>query len=216
MADVPSSLLRFFPKEEFARQFVAGRIRFGILEYYRDIEDSRGDKSEGQSSVYFNVKAPQFSIEEQTGRTIRVAGSDKIIHSMVSSLNRYYIFSTSHPGTNISRLARKYGRFMVRINNPLVLLERVKKEWQKRDLALDGFIAPVDYTKDELRDADPYLISPPHLTYSQKPRLYEEDMEYRYLLKCKVDAQRAWANHLTLELPDCGDIFSAVTVCGKI
>jgi hypothetical protein len=217
MTNVPSSLIRFFAKVEYARQFVAGEIRFGVLEYYRGIEDSRRDDSEGQSSVYFNVKAPQLIIEKQSGQMIGLTESDKNIHSMVSSLNRYYILCTSHPEVNISRLAQKYGRFVVRINNPLGLLERVKVAWQSHDLALEGsaFIAPVEYTKDELRDADPYLVSPSHLTYSQKRKSYEEDREYRYLLQCKVDMKRTWENHLNLRLADCGDICSAETVCAN-
>jgi hypothetical protein len=215
MKDVPSSLLRFFHEEEFARQFVAGEIRFGILEYYRRIEDSRRDESEGQSSVYFKVKAPQLIIERKTGRTIDVKESDENIHSTVVSLNRYYILCTSHPEANISHLVRKYGRFVVRINSPLVLRERLKRAWQTHDLALDdcAFIAPVEYTKDELRDPGPLFLSPPELVYSQKSRSYEEDREYRYLLNCKVDTRRAWEDHLTLTLPDCADICSAVTVC---
>jgi hypothetical protein len=86
--------------------------------------------------------------------------------------------------------------------------------WQSHDLALEGAtcLAPVEYTKDELRDADPAWHSPPHLTYSQKHRSHEEDIEYRYVLKCKVDTRWAWANHLTHTLPDCADICSDVTV----
>jgi hypothetical protein len=101
---------------------------------------------------------------------------------------------------------------MIRINRPLVLLERVKIAWQTNDMALDGcaFIAPVGYTKDELIDAEANLISPPSLTYSQKRKSYEGDREYRYLLQCKVDTQRAWDDHLILRLPDCGTICSPV------
>ena len=81
MADVPSSLLRFFPKEEEClcspmKSFVAGHLkeavsRFGRLLYSAkciwppDIEDSRGDKSEGQSSVYFNARAYEVAIPQR-------------------------------------------------------------------------------------------------------------------------------------------------------
>ena len=160
------------------------------------------------------MRAPQLIIEKQTGRTIGVTESDKNIHSTVISLNRYYILCTSHPEANVSRLASKYGRFMVRINNPSELLERIKAAWQTHELALDGcaFVASVKYTKGELRDADPYLVSPPHLTYSQKHKLDKEDREYRYLLQCKVDTKRSWADHLMLTLPDCSDICCPMTV----
>jgi hypothetical protein len=191
---IPNSLLRFFKKEEHARQFVAGSARFDILEYYREIEDARRDASEGRSSVYFRAPHP--------------------IHSTVTSLNRYYILCTSHPEADVSCLARKYGYFMVRISSPRELLARIQAAWQQHELAEEGggFIAPVEYTKDELRDADASYLSPVHLTYSQKHRSYEEDIEYRYMLKCKVDAKRSWEPHLTLALPNCEDICTVSTV----
>lgn len=188
MIEIPNSLLRFFTKEVHARQFLSGSAKFGILEYYREIEDVRRDASEGRSSVYFRAPHP--------------------IHSTVISLNRYYILCASHPEADVSILARKYGRFMVRINNPQELLARIKVAWQNHELAIEcgAFIAPVEYTKDELRDADALFLSPPHLTYSQKHRSSEEDREYRYMLKCRVDVKRVWESHLTLTLPNCEDI----------
>jgi hypothetical protein len=180
---LPGILLRFFSEEEHARQFVAGKVRFGILEYYRGIEDKRRDANEGRSSVYY--KAPH------------------LVHATCTSLNRYYILCTAHPEASIPSLMKKYGRFVVRIDSPIVLLERIKASWQIHDLAVDrgAFVTDVEYTKDELREPDPYFRSPPHLVYSQKPRSDEDDREYRYLVKCKVDVKRAWENHLTLTLP---------------
>ena len=194
MIEIPNSLLRFFTEEEHARQFVSGSARFGILEYYREIEDVRKDASEGRSSVYFRAPHP--------------------IHSTVISLNRYYILSTAHADADVSYLARKYGYFMVRINSPRELLARIRAAWQSHELAEDdgAFIAPVEYTKDELRDADGSYHSPVHLTYSQKHRSYEEDREYRYMLKCKVDARRLWEPHLTLTLHNCEDLCTLSTV----
>ena len=194
MITLPNTLLRFFSNEEHAQQFVAGSIRFGILEHYRGIEDVRKDPTEGRSSVFFKADVP--------------------VHSTGTSLNRYYILSGSHPEANVPRLASKYGRFVVSINNPFELLERLKAAWKSHALAMpDGvFIAPVEYTKDELRDADPLFLTPPHLVYSQKPRVYEEDREYRYLLHCKVDVHREWEPHLTLMIPSCGDILTTFSV----
>jgi hypothetical protein len=189
--EIPNSLLRFFTKQEHAYHFVAGSVRFGLLEYYREVEGLRKDASEGRSSVYFRGPHP--------------------IHSTVISLNRYYILCASHPEADGSLLARKYGRFMVRINNPQELLARIKVAWQNHALAQEcgAFIAPVEYTKDELRDADALYLSPVHLTYSQKHRSSEDDREYRYMLQCKVDVKRVWEPHLTLTLPDCEDLCAA-------
>jgi hypothetical protein len=196
--ETPNSLLRFFSEEQHAYQFVAGSVRFGLLEYYREVEDPRKDASEGQSSIYFRGLHP--------------------IHSMVTSLNRYYVLCTAHADADVSLLVKKYGRFIVRVNNPLALLERVRVAWQQHELAIDGgaFIAPVEYTKDELRDANALYLSPVHLTYSQKHRSSEDDREYRYMLKCKVDVKRVWEPHLTLTLPDCKDLCAAPIVCEEL
>jgi len=47
MLAVPNSLLRFIEQEEYALQFIAGQIRFRLLDYYRSIEGSRRDEKEG-------------------------------------------------------------------------------------------------------------------------------------------------------------------------
>jgi len=193
--ETPNSLLRFFEKEEHAYQFLAGSVRFGSLKYYREAEGSRKDASEGLSSVYFRGPHP--------------------IHTTLVSLHRYYALSTAHAEADVSLLVEKYGRFMVRINRPQKLLARIRAAWQQHELAedrRDAFIAPVEYTKDELRDADAFYRSPVHLQYSQKHRSSELDREYRYLLKCKVDVKRVWESHLTLTLPNCEDLCHAPVV----
>ena len=134
---------------------------------------------------------------------------------MVTSLDRYYVVCTAHPEASVSHLTQ-YGRFMVRINNPLALLERIKVAWEGYDHANGAFVAPVIYTKDELRDPDPLFLSPPELVYSQKPRSYEKDREYRYLIKRRFDVRRmVCETHLTLTLPNCEDICSDITVCAE-
>jgi hypothetical protein len=195
--DIPASLRRFFREEDYALQFLSGSVRFGVLEYYRRLEDSRGDVTEGQSSVLF-------------------PGDAFPIHRKDTSMYHYYILCTTHPEANVASAAEKYGQFMVRITHPLILLDRIKTAWQGHALAEDAddaFIAPVEYTKDEMREADRFYSSSPQLVYAQKRRIDETDREYRYLLKTKVDAKRNWEPHLTLALPDCRDICSEITVC---
>jgi hypothetical protein len=192
--DIPHLLLRFFKEEDHANQFLSGSIRAGLLEYYRGVEDARKDVTEGQSSVYF-------------------PGKDVPVRASSTSLHRYYIVCTTHPEVDVNYVAAKYGHFMVRIHQPLVLLERIKVAWQAHSLAEnDGaFVAGVEYTKDEMREADPYYSPPPHLVYLQKRRIDEMDREYRYLLQTKVDAKRNWDSHLFLTVPDCRDICSGVS-----
>jgi hypothetical protein len=193
--EIPGDLLRFFCQEDHALEFMSGSVRLGVLDHYRGLDDSRGDVTEGRSSVFFRADVP--------------------IHSTVTSSYHYYILCTTHPEVNVASMAKKYGQFMVRITRPRVLLERIKTAWEDHPLAQNAgaFISPVEYTKDEMREADGSFFSPPHLVYSQKRKIDETDREYRYLLKTKVDAKRKWEPHLTLVLPDCRDICSEITVC---
>ena len=135
---MPGSLLRFFEKEKYAHDFIAGQLRFGLLEYYRTIEDQREDGGEGRVSFEWNQKAPEVTVDRRTMQIVGHAQSDQNIHFSGCSLNPYYILCTSHPDVNRSALANKYGRFVVCINGPQNLLGRIKTAWQSHEWALSG------------------------------------------------------------------------------
>ncbi len=211
MKNVLGSLLRFFEKEEYARSFVEGEIRFGLLDRYKTIEGSRKDEAEGRVSFYWNLKAPQLRIDRKTREVVDRTESDQNIHGSGLSLNRYYILCTSHPEADLAVLSEKFGRFVVRINDPLSLLQRIRAIWQKHQLALDddsAFVAPVVYNKNGLLEPDPYLIAPAGYSYSQKPSSFEQEREFRYVLICSVDDKRTFENFITLTVGDCSDICS--------
>ena len=213
MVDIPNGLLRFFDREAYARKFIEGEIRFGLLDRYRKIEGERKDDTEGRASVDWNAKAPQLDIGRSSGHVVAITESDRNIHADVSSVNRYYILSTCHPDVSVQKMATKFkSLFVVRIHDSLGLLERIKAAWQTHPLANAGHaeIIPVVYNKGGLRDPDPFLILPSEYSYSQKPARYEEEKEFRYVLECKVDATRTWRDSLSLALGACGDICSLV------
>lgn len=210
LSNLPGSLIRCFERREHALQFIAGQIRFGLLDFYRKIEGARQDSREGLVSFDWNKKAPQIVIDPITRQTLGQSESNQNIHYSGWSLNPRYILSTSDPDADRSRLIETYGPFIVRINNPIALLERVQIAWQKHVWALDGsaFVAPVVYNKDDVIDANPFLIAPAHYSYCQKPQSSLDDKEFRYVLTCSVDAKRALTDHLTLSVPDCSDILN--------
>lgn len=212
MTDIPSALLRFFEREEYARRFVAGQLRFGLLGYYRTVEGSRRDVGEGRASLYWALRAPQAIIDAQSGQIVGQTAPDRRVHYSGVSLNPYYALCTSHFEANIPLLATKFGKFIVRMSDPVALLDRIKAVWHKHDWSLENsaFIAPVEYNRDGLLEPDPYFLAPPHYFYSQKSELYREEREYRYLLMCTVDVTRSLPDHLDLLVPDCSDICSLI------
>src|SRR5271157_327971 len=173
--------LPFFDREDYACRFVGGEIRVGLLERYWTIEGSRKDESEGWVSFYWNQKAPERVIDKATGQVLGQRESDQNIHYCGRSVNPHFVLCTSHPDVEMQVLVGRFGKSIVRIDDPTALLERIKTAWKSHAWALDGgaVIVPVVYNKDGLLDADPYLIAPPHLDYSQKSELFKEEREFR-------------------------------------
>jgi hypothetical protein len=208
--NVPNRLLRAFRVEDHARDFLEGNIRFGLLDYYKKIEDVRRDTTEGLASFYWDVKAPQVIFDLKTDQITGRKQSDQNIHYSGSSINPYFILSTFHPDVDMGVL-RKYGEFFVRISDPQALLDRIKIAWRDHAWSLNGsaWIAQVVYNKNEILEPDLYLRAPASYSYAQKPRIpFEEDREFRYVLECSIDADRVLSGVLTLTLPTCRDICS--------
>jgi hypothetical protein len=191
---VPSALLRTFHSEEHARRFIAGEIRFGLLQHYRVIEGSRQDETEGKASIRWNLEDENPNLHNVT-----YSGS---------SLNLYYVLCTSHPAVCRCHLA-KFGSFTVRINEPLTLLKRICAAW-KEDVraSSDAFITPVLYNKGDVVEPPPYFIASPSLTYAQKPPAFSQEQEYRYVLSCEVGTKEE--PFLTLNVEPCRDICTLV------
>jgi hypothetical protein len=210
MEPIPGQLIRFFKREDHALQFIAGQIRFGLLTHYRTVEGTRQDRLEGAVSHYWTKKAPQMNFDGATGELISVVESNQNICYRGSSLNPYFILSTSHPESNRNTLAERFGRFAVWINDPIALRDRMRAELREHPWSLEGtaFIAPVVYNKGEILEADPHLISPPQYVYCQKEPRYQDEREFRYVLECSIDVERTITDFLTLCLPDCSDILS--------
>ena len=159
------------------------------------------------------MNAPELLLDRKTGDIAGQRESRQKIHYKGSSQIPYFILCTSDPKVSIPDLKRKFGPFVVRINDPRLLLERIKVAWQAHGWAFDGcaFIAPVTYDKDELLEPNPGLIAPLEYSYSQKPKRvgdlnYEEELEFRYLLKCSVEVTRTIKEFLILSVPNCRDI----------
>jgi len=189
MLVLPNNLLRFNCKEEHALQFIEGQIRFGRLSHYRGIEGSRQDETEGLVFFYWDMK------------------SDQNIHYRGRSINPYYILCTTHPNVAEQMMVKKFGSFIVRISDPLLLLERIKVVWKNHASAFadNACLVPVAYNKDGLLEPNQYLYAPTDYTYSQKPASLEYQQEFRYVLPCS-DVQRNSDCYLTLDVGDCRDI----------
>lgn len=192
----PASLLRIFNQKEYALRFIRGEVRLGLLTAYQQIEGLRRDETEGE--VFF-----QWSTQPNP------------VFYDGCSMNPRFILCTSHPDADRHYLASKFGQFFVRINDPASLLRRIAARWRDHPLASgSSVIASVIYNKGEVLEPTPCLIPPPEYSYCQKPKRYEREQEFRYVLTCVADTiklkqfEAELTSHLTLQLQDCSDICS--------
>jgi hypothetical protein len=186
---VPPVLVRTFKEKDHAREFLAGNIRFGLLQYYREMEDCRKDETEGRASIQWNLGAenPELHNVTYTG----------------TSLEPYYVLCTSDPERKST--SADFGAFRIRINEPLRLLKRICEAWKDDPRACgEAFIVPVLYNKDELVSPPPYLIAPPCLVYAQKHAKHSNEAEYRYVISCGVGVRED--SFITLRVGPCDDI----------
>jgi len=151
------------------------------LDYYKKIEGARQDEKEGQVSFSWDLKAPTVMIDSNTRQIIGHSESNQNISYRGYSMNPYYIVSTSHPDVNKQLLAKKFGYFIVRINDPQALLERIKVAWQQHDWALNDHvvIVPTEYNKDEVLEPNEYLIPPHEYSYCQKPPSFSDEQQLK-------------------------------------
>ena len=156
---------RCFPRKEYADQFIRGEIRFGVIDYYKNIEDDiRRDKTEGESHFIVGVRSG---------------------HSFFAS-NSIYILCFHR--TLQSAKESGFGPFIVEINNVRQLAEDITEQLEKSPskffAGIEGVI--VVYTKGEVIERKPSSIEIGRLAYAQKPRdPFSVENEFRFVIISK-------------------------------
>jgi hypothetical protein len=182
-------LYRAFETEALARSFIEdGVVRFGLLDGYKKIEGVRQDELEGRSISY-----------------IAIPGSDIPGELSGAHINPIYVLSTAGPDVNLTHLRKRYGKYVARINDPNRLKDVINKSKPVRTaLQLSGecLLEQVSYNKKELAEEDVQadLRLSSMLIYTQKPRIYQDDREYRYVVIADIPKKHSKDEHLFFEL----------------
>ncbi|MBN1292399.1 MAG: hypothetical protein JXB48_11215 [Candidatus Latescibacteria bacterium] len=94
-------LYRFFKFDQYAEDFINGHIRLGWLKKYRDIEDNRQDKTEGESKHTFDDPDQlTITIDQNTGKEISRKRGRGITEITSNTSNQFYILCTSELNKN--------------------------------------------------------------------------------------------------------------------
>jgi len=187
--DYPPELLRFFRKKEYAEQFLAGVVRFGLLDYYKEIEDeARKDSAEGTGSFTAPAERVTTVIVNDKAEAVDVREAPGDIHHHSVFDNPIYIMScTEQTSEDIEYLKKKFGEYVVRITNPFQLGQDLTDKLSEFDAThpLAGGVvecAKVDYDKGERREREPSREEMLKSAYAQKPAYFSDECEYRLVI----------------------------------
>ena len=163
--DCPQKLYRAFKDECYAQDFIRnGTIRLFSLAKYRHVDDdSRRDSDEG--SAKYHQRLPEFK--------------NSIQEIDETHANQYYILCASGPEVNENYLKAKYGKFVVKINSPVELMEDIRSQCPKHITSIE--LKPVEYTRGRKRlmeNREPGSL----ISITQKSISDSKDCEYRYIL----------------------------------
>ena len=155
----PSVLFRSFDQLEYAQQFLSGHIRFGSVLSYRKIEGQRKDNTEGTG---------HYSV---SGSNIKIEFCSNKIYAMCCHLDLESARTTNH------------GKYIVKINNPLYLAKELTKTLKNSKSKHFGGIegVQIDYNKGDEKDTRLAPDSETRLAYSQKPKNFSHEREFRFI-----------------------------------
>lgn len=164
---MPSFLYRAFKEEDHANQFLKGKIRFGLLDYYKNSEDeSRRDPFEGESSTFLGQ-----------------------LHLKGGLCNPVYLLCTSGPDVDLDYFRKKFGDFVVKIMNPGQFrddISNIKAFVPDVNISGNCDFKKVEYTKDQDQPIDVEETVRLRLYYCQKHSYFSPECEYRYVIKLKI------------------------------
>ncbi len=162
------------------------------LSYFREIEDlKRKDKDEGEGRVTIVKPRPVVELDPESGQILSIRQVTGKVFFGTASTNPCYLYCFSGPQVDVDYLARKYGRFVLRVNQPNKLASEVCSYLERYpDISTTMWLhcIPVKYDKGQLVEELPEPGSYERLLMScgQKDERDRHDCEYRLALRLPV------------------------------
>ena len=178
----PLYLLRAFNEREYAEDFIQrGRMRAGRLQVYKRIEDAKrqdADEGDGRLKIWGNV--PVITLNRETGEFLSETNQPGYFNYSVSFINPTYIFCMAGPQVSVEYLAQKYGKFIVRIDEPQAFVEEITQYFAESVIWVK--LVKVRYDKDIEVQEPPDNEEGTMLSLAQKSSDFRDDEEYRLVV----------------------------------
>ncbi|SMX26770.1 hypothetical protein TRP8649_00855 [Pelagimonas phthalicica] len=167
----PNPLFRRFNSKEQSEEFLSGQIRLKNLIYYREIEDvSRRDELEGISFV--EGKGLPMTIKDSEGKLAFTGNLTSNLKLSTAHPERYFISCFS---SELCESHRKWGEWVVQINNPMELFQDLSAETPNGFELIWG---PVEYS-DQPRGPEAFDARD---TWRRKRFCFSSEKEFRLAL----------------------------------
>jgi hypothetical protein len=198
--DFPPQLFRAFTEERWARAFVEeGRLRFWPVQHFVDLEDPlRADPSEG--SAHLQIRGDVTAVHIGSDGQVRLTEESGYINFQSSFVNPVFIYCFSYPPDgDVQRLPRKFGDFVVRIDDPRQLARDVTRQMTNDGILRETPVVEchrVSYNKGMKEEVSPDHFTRTRLNYTQKPVSFSGEYEYRF---ASVDCRGVRNRNLSAE-----------------
>jgi len=164
---------------------MCGRLRMRSLSYFKALEDTRGDQTEGESHLLVPGDVTSVVFNAETASVLGTRSEPGKINFRGSLVQPTYVFCTTLPTADTAYLKARFGAVIVRILDPASFgaalhksLDRMRLPANRQLRFLDG--CRVRYDKGELATdprLDPNRI---RVHFAQKPRAFSLEQEYRF------------------------------------
>ena len=213
---VPRTLFRYFDRDEYYEDFLAGRVWVTTIDACRNSEDAdRADRFEATHT--FVQPRPVWDSTSPVGRAVM-----KQLGVSVPPGSRVFLEGNSstefHPDQYMLCLSRSLNRRLmekfspgakkvVRIVRPTALIDAIGKAIHEKDSLFHYECAPVLY---ERPDAGGSELTPRYAPWMMKPRRYSEEQEIRVVWRPQMHRRVLGSGFVEIE--DIGRFVRPVNV----
>jgi hypothetical protein len=181
----PISLYRFFDKTEYCESFYTGDVRLSKITKYKEREDVRADKTEGEANYLVHsdrIETIPINSDGTRGPSYFKSGNMNCGNLLG---NQYYIlcFSEANNNEEIQTIKERFKATSlpyIKITDPILFTDKIIDSLEKNcfyNCIIGGEWFQVEYTKGHIREktSDPFDM----LQVYQKPADYSVEQEWR-------------------------------------
>ena len=186
--EFPEFCYKAFKSKKHAKQFIdIGTFRLNCLGYCRNMEDaSRRDPTEGYGyTKESGIVTVGWVSPNPTEKTIWTREQGYQEHRSEYG-NAIFCFCTCLPEVDRTYMSDKFGKYIVKINDPRKLAEDINEYFISKGQRFLIVGCPVVYNKGQKMDKELTDNERLDMSYKQKPESFKPDCEFR-IVAIKLD-----------------------------